>query len=157
MSIADFETRLVEYRALHRKLEAGLPDLPKEADPRQIDARKRALSDRIRFARHDAVPGAFFSSGWQALAKRVLAAVLSGSDGKTVRASIMDENPGVPALVVNQSYPTSVPLSTMPPEVLAALPKLEPDLEYRFIGRRLILLDTDADVILDFTDEILPR
>ena len=32
----------------------------------------------------------------------------------------------------------------MPPQVLAALPKLPEDIEYRFIGDRLILLDVHA-------------
>ena len=43
-------------------------------------------------------------------------------------------------LAVNSRYPDEVPLSTMPPQVLAMLPKLPDDLEYRFIGTRLILL-----------------
>jgi hypothetical protein len=30
-------------------------------------------------------------------------------------------------------------------------------LEYRFIGLRLILLDTQADIILDFAEGILPE
>jgi hypothetical protein len=45
----------------------------------------------------------------------------------------------------------------MPPQVLASLPKLHGELEYRFIGSRLILVDTEADIILDFTDEVFPQ
>jgi len=89
--------------------------------------------------------------------KRVLGEVLSGPAGKTIKASIMDENPGVPKLVINERYPSSVPLSTMPPEILEPLPELKGELEYRFIGRRLILLDTEADIILDFTGNVLPQ
>jgi hypothetical protein len=92
----------------------------------------------------------------QAYVKRVLGAILSGPDGKIIRASIMDENPGVPSLTINERYPPSIPLSTMTPHILAALPKLPEDLEYRFIGVRLILLDTQADIILDFAEGILP-
>jgi hypothetical protein len=69
----------------------------------------------------------------------------------------MDENPGLPTLVLNERYPPSIPLSTMPPQVLAPLPKLHGELEYRFIGLRLILVDTEADIILDFTDDVLPQ
>jgi len=68
----------------------------------------------------------------------------------------MDENPGVPQIVPNERYPSSVPLSTMPPQVLATLPKLPQELEYRFLGSRLILLDTGADIIVDFTNDVLP-
>jgi hypothetical protein len=150
-----FEARLKEYMALHRKLEATLPKLPKRATPEQVDKSQRALSDLIKAARRDAKPGEFFTPGMQALVKRVLARVLNGPDGKTVKASIMDENPGVPKLVINERYPSSIPLSTMPPEVLAPLPKLNRELEYRFVGRRLVLLDTEADIILDFIDDVL--
>ena len=45
----------------------------------------------------------------------------------------------------------------MPPEILDALPDLEEDMEYRFIGDRLILLDTHAHVVADFIDDALPK
>jgi hypothetical protein len=92
----------------------------------------------------------------QALVKRILGSVLGGADGKTIKASIMDENPGVPNLSVNDRYPDAIPLSTMPPQVLKALPKLEEELEYRFVGERLVLMDAHAHIIVDFTDDVLP-
>ena len=155
---AAFETRVKEYLTLHLKLESALPKLPKKSAPEEVDKNQRALGNLIKSARRDAKPGEFFTPGMQALVKRVLGEVLAGPEGKTVKASIMDENPGVPKLVVNERYPSSVPLSTMPPQVLAALPKLQGDLlEYRFIGPRLILLDTQADIILDYTDDVLAK
>lgn len=42
------------------------------------------------------------------------------------------------------------PLSTVPPNVLAVLRRLPDDIQYRFVGRHLILLDTRAGVILDW-------
>jgi len=156
-AVAAFEARVKEYVALHEKLESTLPKFAGKGTPEQIETNQRALGALIKSARADAKPGDFFSPGMQALVKRVLGEVLSGPDGKTIKASIMDENPGVPKLVLNERYPSSVPLSTMPPEVLAPLPKLKGELEYRFLGPRLILLDTEADIILDFTGEVLPR
>ena len=50
----------------------------------------------------------------------------------------------------------ALPLSTMPLQVLTALPKLEEGLEYRFAGDRLILMDTHANLIIDFTGNVLP-
>jgi hypothetical protein len=47
-------------------------------------------------------------------------------------------------------------MSTMPPDILAALPQLPEELEYRFVGDRLILLDTKAHVIVDYVDDVLP-
>ena len=57
---------------------------------------------------------------------------------------------------VNARYPDAVPLSTMPPEVLKVLPKLEPGLEFRFIGHHLILLDVDAHLIADLIPNAMP-
>ena len=156
-AIAAFEAHIKNYMELHEKLEASLPRLAKKHTPEQLEKSKSALGDLIRAARKDSKPGEFFTPGITALVKRILAVVVAGPDGKAVKSSIMDENPGVPKLVLNERYPSSIPLSTMPPQVLKPLPELHEDLEYRFIGRRLILLDTEADIILDFTDEILPQ
>jgi hypothetical protein len=156
-AVAAFETRVKEYVALHEKLESSLPNLQKRSTPQQVDKNQRDLGELIKSARRDAKPGEFFTPGMQALVRRVLGKVLAGPEGRKVKASIMDENPGVPKLVLNERYPSSVPLSTMPPQVLAPLPKLHGELEYRFIGSRLILLDTEADIILDFTDDVLTQ
>lgn len=110
----------------------------------------------IKTARADAKRGDLFTPGMLALVKRVLAGVVGGPDGATIKASIMDENPGVPNLAVNDRYPDAIPLSTMPPQVLKALPKLEEELEYRFVGERLVLMDAQAHTIIDFTDDVLP-
>ena len=47
-------------------------------------------------------------------------------------------------------------MPTMPPELLAALPRLPPELEYRFIDRDLVLRDIDANLIIDFVPEAIP-
>ena len=64
-------------------------------------------------------------------------------------AAIMDDNPGEFSNQINGTYPEERPLSTVPPNVLAVLPRLPDDIQYRFVGRHLILLDTRASVILD--------
>jgi hypothetical protein len=135
-----------EYLALHSKLEGTLPALPKEATPEQIDKRQRELGTLIRNARKGAKRGALFTPATEAYVKRAFAKTFSGSDGKLLKASIMDENPNLPSIVVNERYPDEVPFSTMPPEVLTVLPKLEEDIEYRFIGDRLILFDSHAHI-----------
>ena len=42
------------------------------------------------------------------------------------------------------------------PDLLAALPKLPTEFEYRFVGDRLILLDKHAHLIVDWVDNVLP-
>ena len=152
--------RLKEYVDLHMKLERSLPKLPKEATPEQIDKNQRALEKLMREARATAKPGDIFTPEARPVIKRLLATVFGGPDGKQLKASIMDENPVDPValkLTVNGRYPDTVPLTTIPPQVLQTLPKLTEDLEYRFIGDWLILLDTHAHVIADFIDNALPK
>ena len=48
---------------------------------------------------------------------------------------------------MNGRYPDTVPLSTVPPQVLQTLPKLGEDMEYRFIGERLVLYDVHAHLV----------
>ena len=63
--------------------------------------------------------------------------------------AIMDDNPGEFSNRINGTYPGRRPLSTVPPNILARLPRLPEDVQYRFVGRHLILLDTRANLILD--------
>ena len=44
----------------------------------------------------------------------------------------------------------------MPPDLLAALPKLPEEFEFRFVGDRLILLDKHAHLVVDYVDNVLP-
>jgi hypothetical protein len=58
---------------------------------------------------------------------------------------------------VNDEYPKSIPLATVPPKLLAALPPLPHGLEYRFVGRRLILHDTLTNLVVDILENAIPR
>lgn len=156
-TVAEFLTHVKEYVELHKKLESKLERTPKEATPEQIHKRQDGLGILIKAARHGAKPGEFFTPPMQQHIRKILADVLSGPEGKVVKASILDENPGLPKLQINERYPSAVPVSTMPPQVLSRLPEMDKLLEYRFIGPRMVLVDTDADVILDFTNEVLPK
>ena len=156
-ALATMNDKVSEYIDLHRKLEAELPEIPKEATPQQIDKSQRAFELLMRKTRATAKQGDIFTPEAQPVIKRLLASVFAGPEGKELKASIMDENPVGITLTVNGRYPDTVPLSTVPPEVLQTLPKLSEDMEYRFIGDRLILLDTHAHVIADFIEDALPK
>jgi hypothetical protein len=153
---AEFVKRAEAYADLHKKLEAQLPKLGKEATPDEIDKHQRALERLIAQARPRAQVGEFFTKETRAYFRRQLERVFRGSEGKLLKAAIMDENPGPLKLQANGRYPENVPLATMPPQVLAALPRLPEDLEYRFIGRRLVLHDVHAHVIVDYIEDALP-
>jgi hypothetical protein len=156
-SLATMNDRLKEYVELHEKLERSLPKLPDEATPQQIDTNQRKLEMLVREARSGAKQGDLFTPQAQPVIKRLLATVFGGPDGKQLRDSIMDENPTGLRVTVNGRYPDEVPVSTVPPQVLQTLPKLSEDMEYRFIGDRLVLFDVHAHVIADFIDDALPK
>jgi hypothetical protein len=111
----------------------------------------------MRNARATAKPGDIFTPEARPVIKRLLATVFGGPDGRQLKASIMDENTVGIRISVNGRYPDTVPLSSVPPQVLQTLPKLSEDMEYRFIGDRLILLDTHAHVVADFIEDALPK
>ena len=156
-ALATMNDRLKPYVELHKKIEDELPKLPKDATPDQIDKNQRAFEQRIRAARASAKRGELFTEQAEPVIRRLLAAVFDGPEGKQLLASVLDENPTGMKLTVNMRYPDTVPISTMPPEVLQTLPKLSEDLEYRFIGRHLILLDTHSHVVADFIPDAIPQ
>jgi hypothetical protein len=156
-ALATMNDRLKDYVDVHKKVEDSLPKLPDNATPEQIDANQRAFEKRIRAARASAKQGDIFTPAAQPVIRRLLAAVFDGPDGKQLLSSVLDENPVGMKLAVNMRYPDTVPISTMPPEVLQTLPKLQEDMEYRFIGRHLILLDAHSHVVADFIPDAIPE
>jgi hypothetical protein len=105
----------------------------------------RALAKEIRVARAGAKEGDIFTPTISVEFRRVLFLEV---DANTWGA-IMDDNPGELSNHINGDYPEGEPLSTVPPNILVVLPTLPEDIQYRFLGRNLILLDTRASVILD--------
>jgi len=60
-------------------------------------------------------------------------------------------------LAPNTPYPEREPVSTVPPELFAKLPPLPEPLEYRFVGRHLVLRDRASALIVDFLPRAIPR
>jgi hypothetical protein len=156
-ALAGFLDRVNQYVAVHQKHENTLPKLSKESTPAQVDGHQRALAKLLQEARKDAKQGDIFTPESQAVIKKLIAKVFSGPDGPSLKASVMDENPGVPNLKVNARYPDEIPVSTIPPQLLEGLPKLPEEMEYRFVGNDLILMDTHAHIIADFIPNSFPK
>ncbi len=156
-TIADFLKRVDAYVALHKKLEATIPALPKEATPLQIDQHQRALSRLIAQNRSSAKRGDIFTPGMERMARKLLSDIFRGPGGAQMKREIFEEyeqrdiKPGV-----NGRYPDEIPLSTVPPGVLSGLPKLPDELEYRFVGTYMILLDPHAHIIADYIERAIP-
>ena len=150
--LTDFATRVRAYAVLRRDLERGIPIARAQEDPTEITRAERALADRIRAARAGARPGDLLTPAVaDVLRSRLLVAVDRGT-----RAAIMEDNPGECAAHLNADYPEGRVLSTVPPSVLQVLPSLPDDIEFRFVGRQLVLLDSRARVILDRLPDAIP-
>ena len=149
----DFVKRVEAYVALHKKLESTGPTLPQQTTPTVVDAHQRALSTLIQEARKDAKPADLLTPAMQRRIRNLLRPIFAGPEGRQIKTEILDnEYKGNVRLAVNARYPDDVPISTVPPQVLAALPKLPEEVEYRFIQNRLILFDVHAHLIIDFMD-----
>jgi hypothetical protein len=66
------------------------------------------------------------------------------------------EVPNAPRPAINRLYPSDAALPTIPPLLLMRLPRLPDNLQYRFYGRHLILLDGDLQIIVDYIANVLP-
>ena len=154
-TLADFQSRIKTYMAMRQKLMAGTPALPDKATPEQIDAHQRALGQAIIAARKGARKGDLFGADMTTLVRRLLGPIFKGPEGASIRNAILeDAQPLVPT--INTRYPDDVPVSSMPPDILKALPKLDETLEFRFVGRHLILMDVAAHIIVDIVDNAMP-
>jgi hypothetical protein len=162
----DLEDGVEDYvKKIHDKALKQAPPVPDKATPEQIATHQRALADAIRAMRTGAKQGDFFTPDVQAIIKRLVAAELDGKVGAPARREILSGNPPVDPdrddrmqirLAVNAPYPAAAPLSTVPPTVLLTLPVLKKQVEYRFVNRDLVLLDVEANLILDFMRNAAP-
>ena len=149
--IQDFLTRVDRYVVLHKKMEDPLPKLPAQTTPQVIDAHQRELSKLIQDARKNATRGELLTPAMEGRIRRLLRPIFTGKAGQQIKAEILDnEYKGNVRLVINGRYPDEIPISTVPPQVLAALPKLPEEIEYRFIQNSLILFDQHAHIIVDY-------
>ena len=153
----DFLKRVETYLDLHKKLEATLPPLSKQPAPAEIDTHARALARLIAHARPSAEQGDLLTRDTRAYFRRQITRALAGPDGAAIKDSIFEENLGRVRIRVNNRYPDSVPFSTTPTQILAALPKLPDEMEYRFLAERLILLDVHAQMVVDYMDDAIPK
>jgi hypothetical protein len=149
--LVDFKTRIDQYMALHNKLEKESPPLKETKNPSEIKASQDVLAMKIREARKTAKQGDIFTPEIRELLRRLMYPETKGRAGRETKAAIAEEANETKQVVlkVNADYPDNAPLMTVPPNILAALPKLPEDLEYRFVNRTMILIDTHANLIVD--------
>ncbi len=154
-AVATFEKKVTDYKTMRDKLEGQLDALSKDSKPEEIAKHRTDLRALIAKERATAKRGDFFTPEMEALVRRLCKNTVA-REGEEIEATINDENPGkLPAIGVNDHYPDGIPVTTMPVQLLETLPKLPEYIEYRFLGKRFVLLDAGAGLVLDVTPDVL--
>lgn len=158
--IADFKARVDDYAKLRDGLASKAPALAKTSDPGAITAAEKGVADQVRAARATAKRGDIFTPATEAMIRRQLARPIKGPDGPENKRAIKEDSPDPKEIPfkVNATYPKDEALGTAPPDVLLALPELPKDkeIEYRFVGKHILLYDAKANLIVDFMLNALP-
>lgn len=151
----DVKVRVEQFAAERDRAADALPPLRDKAERDEIVAHERALASRLA-AERGRTNETIFTARTETLFRRLITEAVRQPGGRATRASVLDENPGAIALAPNRPYPDGIVVSTVPPEILKALPALPPDVEYRFVGKHLIIRDTRANFVVDVLKDALP-
>jgi hypothetical protein len=156
--VQDFERRVQEYVKLDRQAQAqgALPALKPTDNAEKIHEDEQGLARAIRVTRSRAQQGDIFTPEVSREFKRLIGIAYQASEAHRIRVSLKSGDPVNLRLQVNQTYPENMPLQTTPPTVLLNLPRLPPELEYRLVGRSLVLRDVKANVVVDFIPNAIP-
>ena len=161
-----FAANVKAYTEVVDRLAKDLGALPDKATPEKINEHRRSLAAAVQKARANARPGDVFPAAERAEFIRILRSETSGKQGAPARKTIAEDNPrskqeadhqAPPVrLAVNAIYPDGAPRSTVPPSVLLRMPKIPEAVEFRFVGKALVLCDARANLIVDFIPNALP-
>jgi hypothetical protein len=151
----EFFDHVRAYVKIHQAAELRVPKLKETSDPKKVSSREKALADEIRIERAGADQGDVFTPS----AAREIGEVVASDFNERAfsnQKAILAEVPVKVPPSINTDYPTTLPLATVPPALLLKLPTLPEQLEYRFLGRHLILRDINANLIVDFIPDVVP-
>lgn len=155
-AIARFEGRVKDYVKLRTQIKNRLPKLSKDSTPEQIESYRKNFEAALRAARTGAKPGDIFNTEGSDYIRRTLKAEFKGQDRAQLREIVFEaENETVP-LRVNYPYPEAKELTEMPATLLLQLPQLPKEVKYRFVGRNMLLVDRDNNLIIDYMVNALP-
>ena len=171
-TLRKFQHEVEEYVELRQAALKQIPPIRAGSTPAQIEAHQKALTGAIIAYRKGAKRGEIFKSEVEAAIRRTLYREFTGAQGPELLKGIKQGNPRVEGnptprdpskevmppitITVNALYPESAAYSSIPPSLLLKLPLLPEQVRYRFIGRTLILRDTEANVILDYIPDVVP-
>jgi hypothetical protein len=154
-ALKEFADRTRDYMHLHEQVEGGLPKLGDEATPEQLQQHQKLLAEGLRALRRHARQGQIFTEPVVPQFRATIRRDLKSRDIRDALAALQ-EVPATQTLRVNGPWPSGAARATVPPRLLKNLHRLPDGLEYRFIGRHLVLVDTEASLIVDYITDVVP-
>ncbi len=154
-ALVEFRNRIQAYLKIHNQAEGRVPNLRSTDDPQKIADREKALGEMIMTLRAGATPGEIFAPEYQPYFIKIVRDDFATRSARD-RKALINELPAKMKVDINTIYPTTLPLATFPPALLSKLPDLPPELEYRIVGRSLILRDVKANLIVDVLRDVVP-
>ena len=143
---------------LHKSVAGSLPNIKPTTEPQKITNHQRELAQKSREARPRARRGDIFAEDAREAFRRVIKAEFQGPHGRGARRTIRQGEPLKKVhLQVNESYPDGVPFTTLPPSLLLKFPKLPEQVAYRIVVHDLVLIDVEANLVVDRIPEIIPN
>lgn len=157
VAISEFQNEIEKYLAIRRGLLDEVAGPMANSSAAELSHGSDALAAAIQRRRPNRKPGALFTPAVaEALQRRISDAVRTANIGAAL-AGIDDEGVGIARPTVYLRFPAASQMASMPPSLLAALPPLPKELEYRIVGTYLVLRDIDAALVLDFIPAAVPR
>ena len=152
--LVQFTARVHDYIEMHRRAAAGI-EQPLCADVEELGRQSDALAAAIREMRPRAKEGDLFTMAASEVFRARIAAIVRRSNFNV--AAFLTRHGGegeeFEAQVFGTLYwPAHVALTPITRE----LPELPPELEYRFAGRHLVLMDIGANMVVDVLRDALP-
>jgi hypothetical protein len=156
-AIGQFDAAIAKYLALRKRLLEEVPGPVAESTAPKLTQASDALAAAIQRSRPKAKPGDLFVSPVVPVIKRRVVDTVRRENLGAALAGIDDEDTKPAKPSIHMRFPAAAPMATMPPSLLAVLPRLPASLEYRIVGDFLILRDVEAALILDFIPAAVPR
>jgi hypothetical protein len=155
LALQDFQTRLKAYLTLRDELSRKLKPLSSTPSATELTSRQESLAGAMKMARAKAKRGDLVPT----LVAEQIATTISEDFRRrnpVATKGTLKEVPVAPVPVVNKVYPPGDAMPTVPPLLLKNLPQLPDNLQYRFFGRSIVILDGDLQLIADVIPGVLP-
>jgi len=149
-----FTNRINDYVETHRRLAAGI-EQPFCSEAEELTQQADTLAAAIRQARPRAKEGDIFTLAASEMFRARIAAIVRRT-GFDVAAFLERHSGDGEDLEVHVfgTLPWRSHVALMP--ITRQLPEMPPELEYRFVGRHLVLMDVGANIVVDVLRDALP-